>query len=77
MEKVMKIEVVLGDTKAVWAEIAPSTLPLRHREDFIRATARNMWLNARENGNLDNLNGAFRMGRVVVTCGDGLKTITL
>ena len=77
MEKVWKIEIVLGDTKNVWAEIAPSSIGLRHKQDEIRATARKMWFEARENGNLDNLNGAFRMGRVVVTCSNGLVTIAL
>jgi hypothetical protein len=77
MEKVMKIEIVLGDSKAVWAEIAPSTVPLRHKEDNIRATARKMWLNARENGDLKHLHGANKFAKVIVTCGNGLVTIEL
>ena len=77
MEKVMKIEIILGDSKVVWAEIAPSTMPLRHKEDNIRATARKMWFEARNNGDLRNLHGAFRMAKVRVTCGNGLVTIEL
>jgi hypothetical protein len=77
MEKVMKIEIILGDTKNVWAEIAPSTIGIKHKEDFIRATARKMWFEARNNGDLRDLHGAFRMAKVRVTCGNGLVTIEL
>ena len=77
MEKVMKIEIVLGDSKAVWAEIAPSSIPLRHKEDNIRSIARKMWLNARQEGNLTHLHGANKMAKVRITCGNGLVTIEL
>lgn len=77
MEKIWKIEIVLGDTKAVWAEIAPSTVGLRHKEDFIRATAKAMWLNAKVNGDLKHLHGANKFAKVIVTCSDGLVTIEL
>ena len=77
MEKIWKIEIVLGDTKNVWAEIAPSSIGIKHKQDNIRATAKAMWLNAKVNGDLKHLHGANKMAKVIVTLSNGLVTIAL
>ena len=67
MSTITKIEIVLGDTAKVWAEIDPTTIHWKHANETIRATARKMWLQ----------DGFAKFARVIVTRGIDKETISL
>ena len=66
MTTITKIEIILGDSKKIWAEIDPATIPRRNPIDSIRTAAKAIWADARESRSLVDVHGGYRHCRALV-----------
>jgi hypothetical protein len=64
---IVKIEVILGDTKKVWAEIDPTNIDKRHAKENVCQLVKAIWYDAREAGDLETIHGGYRLCTVAVT----------